>query len=352
MVSLREKDGVGGVGGGLSPAGAAAGVALSLSGSVAGEIIYPKAVEAFLSTTDRPPCCQSAGGGIFTAPAAETAETNSTVESNGSASNRSSAAAGLPPISCRCYEGTTGKLSGRRHDPREALEALRPASRSPPQQLHLTGANPGKSGRSHGGGQDASAGPGFSGRGGVDDVEGGSEEEPPTMPEVAVDPLGAVLLLCEVLRGEERVSAVEAVGPTLRRECCGWVLDHLAALFPGWVDAASSASAAGGAVDAATDVWASGQGVASALCDEVATALGLFACRRALNGEFREAQARLGARGVLAWLQQVTDRRHVIRTALAWSLGATGTNGRKGFAFHVGMGIFVFKRQSQDWVSA
>lgn len=113
---------------------------------------------------------------------------------------------------------------------------------------------------------------------------------------VPADPLGAVLLLCEVLRGEERVSAAGAVGPTLQRECCGWVLDHLAALFPGWVE---TAACAGGAVDAVRG--ATGQGLASALCGEVATALGVFVCRRALNGEFQEAQARLRARSSLTW---------------------------------------------------
>lgn len=304
VASLCDKDGVDGVDGGLSPAEAGAGAGAALSGSVAGSIIYPKAVEAFLSNTDRPPCCQGAGGRVLTAAAAAAAlETNPTC--NGSAGSRSSAAAGPPPISCRCYEGTTGELSGRSHDPQEALEALRPASRSPPQQLRRTDSNPGKSSRtSHGG--DASTRPGSAGKGkgkgegGVDN--GGSESEEPatttmTTEAVDVDPLGAVLLLCEVLRSEGRVSAAaEAVGPRLRlqRECCGWVLDHLAALFPGWVDTAS-VSAAGDFVGAATDARAaSAQGVAPALCDEVATALGLFVCRRALNGEFQEAQVRQG----------------------------------------------------------
>lgn len=296
VASLRENDGVDGDGDGArtgSPAGvslsssSSSSLSLSLSGSVAGEIIYPKAVEAFLSTTDRPPCSKSASGRILTAAAAmKTSSTStSTSTSNGSSS----------PVqrSCRCYEetGTTGDLSGRCHDPREALEALRPASRSPPHPPHRTDSTPGDSSRgNHGRG--GSGEPGSSGKGGADDSDVGSGE--PAMA-VAVDPLGAVLLLCEVLRSEERVSAVGAVGPRLQRECCGWVLDHLAALFPDWIEAASTA---GDVVDADAG-RSSGQGLASALCDEIATALGLFVYRRALNGEFQEAQARLGARRVV-----------------------------------------------------
>lgn len=274
-----------------------------LSGSVAGEIIYPKAVEAFLSTTDRPPCWQNAGGRISTT-AARAVETNSTGNSSaGSSGSRRSSSSPPPEISCRCYERTAGELNGRRHDPREALEALRPASRSPPQHVHRAGSNPGKTSRSNGRHGDGSARPGSEGKGVVDGGDGGSEEQK-TVEEVAVDPLGAVLLLCEVLRGEERLSAAGAVGPRLQREFCGWVLDHLAALFPGWVETASSSSSSAGDGDGdgdgdATDGRASGRGVAaSVLCDEVATALGLFVCRRARSGEFQEAQARLGARGV------------------------------------------------------
>lgn len=276
VASLRRSVGVDG-----APAGAPAGAALS--GSVAGEIVYPKAVEAFLSTTGRPPCFQSARARKSTAAAAM--ETNYTSAGSGSSSPART--------SCRCYEGTSGTLSGRTHDPREALEALRPASRTPPQHhLHRTDSPPpGESSRSSHGGSE-STGVKSSEQGGADDCDGGGKE-PAAVMAVPTDPLGAVLLLCEVLRGEGRVSAAGAVGPRLQRECCGWVLDHLAALFPGWVETAACAGDTVGALRA------SGQGVASALCDEVATALGLFVCRRAVDGEFQEAQARLGARRVL-----------------------------------------------------
>ena len=278
VASLRRSVGVNG-----APAGAPAGAALS--GSVAGEIVYPKAVEAFLSTTGRPPCFQSARARKSTAAAAAM-ETNYTSAGSGGSSSPAR-------TSCRCYEGTPGTLSGRTHDPREALEALRPASRTPPQhRLHRTDSPPpGESSRSSHGGSE-STGVKSSEQGGADDYDGGGKE-PAAVMAVPTDPLGAVLLLCEVLRGEDRVSAAGAVGPRLQRECCGWVLDHLAALFPGWVETAACAGDAVGALRA------SGQGVASALCDEVATALGLFVCRRAVNGEFQEAQARLGARRVL-----------------------------------------------------
>eukprot|EP00752_Nemacystus_decipiens_P009138 g8162.t1 len=276
VASPRENVGVDG-----APAGGPAGAALS--GSVAGEIIYPKAVEAFLSTTDRPPCFESPGDRIPTAAAATaTMETNSTRISSRSSSGSSHQA----QTSCRCYEGMAGALSGWSHDPRQALEALRPATRSPlPPQLRRTDPTPEKSSRvGHSG--DGSAAAGLSGHGGADDSDSGGGE-PATATATAVDPLGAVLLLCEVLRGGDRVSAAGAVGPTLQRECCGWVLDHLAALFPGWVE---TASCAGDAVDVGRS---SGQGVALALCDEVATALGLFVCHRALTGEFEEAQVQL-----------------------------------------------------------
>lgn len=255
------------------------GAGTALSGGVAGGIIYPKAAEAFLSTTDRPPCCQ-------TASAAAAIGGVSSAASVPNANGARDAAAPTAPASCRCYEGgeAGGGLSGRRHDPCEALEALRPACRPPPPPPQQTrnGADRGNGGRGRGGA--AGVGTGSAGTGGVND-----DGERPSTAAAAVDPLGAVLLLCEFLRGEERASAAAAVGPGLRRECCGWVLDHLAALCPGWVETASASSSAAGA---GVDAGASGEELPAALCDEVSTALGSFVSRRALNGEFRRAQVR------------------------------------------------------------
>ncbi|CAM9884361.1 unnamed protein product [Pylaiella littoralis] len=300
LASLRVKNGV-------DYAGAAGAAGVGFPGGVAGGIIYPKAVEAFLSTTDRPPCCQSAdvcrdGGGASAAAATEV-EANS-AGGNGCAAGVSAtrAAAGATAAattarmaagtgSCRCYEQTTGAFAGRKHDPWEALDALRPANRLP---LPWTDPNRGRNSKSHGENASGAGGIPAGGTGGADncgsDADGG-EGPKVSSSAAAVDPLGAVLLLCEVLRREGWVSAAAAVAaPRLRRECCGWMLDHLAALFPNWVEVESFSA---GDPGAAADVRNSEHGVAAALCDEVAAALGLFVSRQALNGEFQEAQVQL-----------------------------------------------------------
>ncbi|CAM9720756.1 unnamed protein product [Ectocarpus sp. 6 AP-2014] len=251
------------------------------AGGVAGCIIYPKAVEAFLSTTDEPPCCQSGvsatgrGENGSRSPPTSSKKAGPLVDAGGSSCAAFSSAGGAAERernlrrSCRCYEGTTtGPLSGRRHDRWEALEALRPTPNRPPPNRPPPIADPTRtSSRS----SDASA---------ATDDSRDAVHEPESSP--AVDPLGAVLLLCEFLRRGygTALAAGGARGPR-REACCAWVLEHLAALFPGWVD---SAAAGGGG----------GQGgAAAALTGEVSATLGVFVCRRAMDGEFQEAQVQL-----------------------------------------------------------
>lgn len=291
-----------------------------LSGVVAG-LVYPRAAEAFLSTAEPPPCHHQ--------PFAITPSGSS---SSGSSSSGSSGV-------CRCYErgvaeeGEGGVRAGveaglsssssersRRHEPWEALEALRPTRLAPsPQTGHsTTDAVAAAASEAPGAGLGSAAG-----RSGEDIRDSGATscnegEEGPR----AVDSLGAVLLLCEVLRCEGEGRRVLSHSITSRLpECCGWVSDHLAALFPAWVeeavtDSAAEAAAAGlknkGAVEgvgqaaanatskqpllsastAGAEATAAGGEIAVALCDEASTALGLFVSRQALNGEFEEAQVR------------------------------------------------------------
>lgn len=289
-------------------------------------------MDAFLSTIDRPPCGPSvtplAATAARTGAKGGVSEGRERTSSGGGATNNVRAAEGAeaaaraagragsarpsePSVSCRCYEGAAGPFPGRRHDPWEGLEALRPPGRrrpppTPPRPSSRTGGSTegGLKGRGgENGDQGSEAEGGDAGRdggsssgggaGGGSDVEGGGRS-------TAVDPLGAVLLLCEVLRRSEGrwTSTSTPASPSIlrRRErcCCAWVLDHLAALFPGWVEAASVADAAPGTAASADHAGVAGRELASALCNEVAIALGLFVCRRALSGEFQEAQVRRG----------------------------------------------------------
>ncbi|CAN0162492.1 unnamed protein product, partial [Ectocarpus sp. 13 AM-2016] len=239
------------------------------AGGVAGCIIYPKAVEAFLSTTDEPPCCQSGvsatgrGENGSRSPPTSSREDSPLVNAGGSSCVAFSSAGGVAERernlrrSCRCYEGTTtGPLSGRRHDPWEALEALRPPNR-PPLVTDPTRTN------------DLSI---------ATDDSCDAAHELESSP--AVDPLGAVLLLCEFLRrGYGAAPAAGGAQGPRREACCAWVLDHLAALFPSWVDSAAAAGGQGG--------------TSAALTGEVSATLGVVVCRRAMDGEFQEAQVQL-----------------------------------------------------------
>ncbi|CAM9669000.1 unnamed protein product, partial [Scytosiphon promiscuus] len=278
----------------------------AVSGGVAGGIIYPKAVEAFFSTTNRLPCCQSADAGpipddVTTAEGAEASGEAARMAGRGGARGERRTGGGVlraARVSCRCYEGSAGPFSGRRHDPWEALEALRPTGRAPatqtppppPSSTSRAGDSTEGSLHNH---VEARVDPGSNVEGGGVDGGGGGSGDTLT----AVEPLGAVLLLCEVLRRSDGrwMSSAEPAPPTIlrrRERCCAWVLDHLAALFPGWVEVASAATDAGASASAALE-HASGRGAAFALCDEVASALGLFVCRRALDGEFQQAQVQL-----------------------------------------------------------
>ncbi|CAN0345817.1 unnamed protein product [Ectocarpus sp. 12 AP-2014] len=216
------------------------------AGGVAGCIIYPKAAEAFLSTTAEPPCCQSGvsatgrGENGSRSPPSSSRKASPLVDAGGSSCAAFSSAGGVAERernlrrSCRCYEGTTtGPLSGRRHDPWEALEALRPPNRPP-----LITDPTRTSSRSN----DSSTA--------TDDSRDAAHELESSP---AVDPLGAVLLLCEFLRrGYGAATAAGGARGPRREACCAWVLDHLAALFPGWVDSAAAAGGQGGTSAALT----------------------------------------------------------------------------------------------------
>lgn len=338
-----------------NPEGSSSGVGPVAESSwelVAG-IVYPKAAEAFLSTAGCPPCVTvtsadgteprqgvaaaraagawaavEAAAAMTTKPRAQGGtrpllassgsshsfgsagtEEDSHGEARGvgdvpSGTDESQGPGGSAAAVCRCYKGgggggdvseeggggagqkgTLSSLSvtrvagaavvaeaveaGRRHDPWGALEALRPAT-LPTRQERNTGGGEGDSIDDGGAGE---GGRGCQGGGALEDTGG-------------VDPVGAVLLLCEALGCEGRL-AIE-VSARLD-QCCGWILDHLAALFPSWVEAAAVASAGTG--PASKDIIL-GEGVATALCAEAAAALGLFVIRRALRGEFEEAQVR------------------------------------------------------------
>lgn len=267
-------------------------------------LVYPRTTEAFLSTAGPPPCFQrgggSGGGGdggggravegakkvAAGAPVPGAAEPGDARVGAGRKSNSGSGdvAGGAwlgegreEGCGCRCYEGgpsegggageKTSALERRgRHDPWEALEALRPKE-------HVLADSSG--GRTTGLGEVDKDGGG----------DGGGNAEAG-----AADAVGAVLLLCEALRSEGVLS--ESVTSRLS-ECCGWVLSHLAALFPGWVESASAAAMQTGDARAPMEEARQEQlDLAVALCDEAATALGAFVSRRALSGEFDEAQVR------------------------------------------------------------
>ncbi|CAM9538538.1 unnamed protein product, partial [Hapterophycus canaliculatus] len=320
LASRRAQDGAGARGGSSVTASGS----VAATAGVAGGIIYPKAVESFLSTTDRPPCCPSAGAGaarpVATAartgandgvavsgePAGDVTDNVLAAEEAGTAGAAAATAARIaerrgaastrrsdaePPVSCRCYEGAAaGPFSGRRHDPWEALEALRPPGRGPSPRTPSPPPPPTPSSRT---GDLTNETLDNCGR--INPDPGGGGKSP------AVDPLGAVLLLCEVLsRGYGRwISPAAPEAPMIlrRREgcCCAWLLDHLAALFPGSVEVAPATDVAPSVAACAFAAPGSvlGREAASDLCNTVAVALGLFVSRRALDGENQEAQVQL-----------------------------------------------------------
>lgn len=282
--------------------------------------VYPQAKEAFLSLVGPPPCSETAAsngphpmaagstapiaavkgteGGALVAPSCAGPETIGGVGAGSEAQGAGVRGAGGGG-DCTCYEGgvvaregdeTASKSAAaaavQRHDPWEALEALRPPKAIVKAKEPRSTDSSVRSGAHVAGASELDRG-----RGGGD-------------PGAGADPLGSALLLCETLRFEGRLA--EALPPRLA-ECCGWVLDHTAALFPGWVDAAIGASgtaagagrggSAGGSPVAAATAGGGGsvggEGVvAAALFDDAAAAIGACVSRRALNGEFEEAQVR------------------------------------------------------------
>lgn len=230
--------------------------ASSLPAVVAGRL-YPQTKEAFLSICGPLPCFvhRAGGGSISTEP--EVSEST-----------------------CRCFEssskpgknGGEGLPSRQRHDPWESVEALRPVR--PPGESRSGGtAEISRSNVRNGAAEEENG-------------SGGSNGD--RLP--VEDTVGAVLLLCEALRSKGKLS--RTVSSRLL-ECCAWVLDHLAALFPGWVEAATAGSGLDGGVGGSTGSDAfEGDTMAAILCNEAGIALGLFVARRAMTGDFEGAQVR------------------------------------------------------------
>lgn len=178
---------------------------------------------------------------------------------------------------CRCFESSSNGGEGvplrlRQHDPWECLEALRPGR--PPGESRSGGATEKSRANVRNGAADEEDRSGRS-NGGRLPVE---------------DTVGAVLLLSEALRSKEKLSGTVS---SRLFECCAWVLDHLAALFPIWVEAATAGSGMDGGQGGSSggDVFA-GDSMAVALCDEAGITLGLFVARRAMTGNFEGAQVR------------------------------------------------------------
>lgn len=226
-------------------ASAGASPASSLPAVVAGRL-YPQTKEAFLSICGPPPCFVHRAGSIPTEP--EVSEST-----------------------CRCFESSSNEGEGvplrRGHDPWEALEALHPVR---------------PSGESRSGGTTEKSRANIrNGAADEEDESGGSNGD--RLP--VEDTVGAVLLLSEALRSKGKLS--RTVSSRLL-ECCAWVLDHLAALFPSWVEAATDGGVGG---SSGGDVF-TGDSMAVVLCDEAGITLGLFVARRAMTGDFEGAQVR------------------------------------------------------------
>lgn len=262
----------------------------SLAGIVA-DVVYPRVVEALLSAAGPSPCCpgERRCGAEKKAAVGLVSEESSAAPG---AATVSAAAADVPSdvggvaggrgISggdgyCRCYPsadsevaeerakrgGSKRRQRGQHHDPWEALEALRPAQ--PPQPPPSSSGGAGGSGGASGAG---------------------------TAPSESFS-LGAVLLLCEVLRCEEiRLSK----STSLRvGECCAWMLDHLSFIFSTWVETAAAVPNAAGAGEEGSS-WRERERVVRALCQEAASALGCYVSRRAVQGGFEAAQVGRGDR--------------------------------------------------------
>lgn len=259
VLALRDPDVTGGRGD-----GGRASVAVIMARAV-----FPRAVEAFLSILAPAPCHGDDSRPGNTGPRGEGAE-------GGSAS--------CPCFAfgdARCPSGTAPArpTEPMGHDPWDALEALRPTR--PPGKEFLPGRQPGGGGLPSPG-RDAPPDPLRRDSGGAGAGDGSAHPES----------LGAALLLCEVLRAQERLSETVAARLDL---CCAWALEHVAGLFVGWVETASASAGrererdpeAGG--ESKSDVELA---VAAALCDAVATSLAARLTRLGLGGQMEEAQVR------------------------------------------------------------
>lgn len=259
---------------------------------VVADVVYPRAVEALLSAAGPPPCCpgecrcgveKKTEGGLGSeesppAPGVAVSAESADVE-NGVGRAGEGGSEGISGCDCcRCYhssdsemaEEEDGSLGGSRrrqrrqhHDPSEALEALHPGQ--PPQPAPHANS------------------------GGLGGSEGASGVGVPS----ERFSLGAILLLCEAVRCEEtRLS--KSVSLRLG-EYCRWMLDHLSITFPSWVETAAARNRAGVGGDGSS--WSERERVVRALCQEAAAALGCYVSRRAVQGDFEEAQVGGGEGG-------------------------------------------------------
>lgn len=310
------------------------GPAASVAGVVA-RAVFPRAVEAFLSTIETPPFCGSGSETVgrkmgrdvaATMPATGTCDTSHRGANGGKAAIATSRDDDLRPDArsakrarnvaeeekpshpCRCYDGkgsvepvgsAAGKTNApRRHNPCDALEALR-------FEFPL----------SPGGAASAASSPRDMSADHLSPVDGDAVDK--EIGDLDAVGLGSVLLLCRALRSEARVS--DEVDAKLR-ESCGWVTGYLGKLFVGWLEAASTLceSDAGkdevGACEKDLDV-------ATALSGEVSSALGTYVTGRARRGDVEEAQVREGAAGEVAllrvWCSETGKRR--VERGLVWS---------------------------------
>lgn len=269
----------------------------SLAGIVA-DVVYPRAVEAFLSAAGPSPCwpnehdcdddTKTAG---FVDNADSSASSTTGVKSVNDISQAAAVArnkigedgigggdggCGVDSSRCRCYRSSAGvaamleparrgvsckRQRTKQHDPWDAFEALRPEQQPPQPPLSK---NPGGNGGSR------SA---FAAAVVAEDSEASG--------------IGAVLLLCEALSCEET-----RLSKTVRArlgECCSWILDHLSYLFPSWVEAAAAPEGVGTDKKEARS-WYERARLVSPLCQKAAAALGCYVSRRAVAGEFEDVQ--------------------------------------------------------------
>ncbi|CAM9727937.1 unnamed protein product [Sphacelaria rigidula] len=238
----------------------------SLAGIVA-DVVYPRAVEAFLSAAGPSPCWPNEHDSVA----------RNKIGEDGMGGG--DGGCGVDSSRCRCYHSSAGvaamleparrgvsckRQRTKQHDPWDAFEALRPEQQPPQPPLSK---NPGGNGGSR------SA---FAAAVVAEDSEASG--------------IGAVLLLCEALSCEET-----RLSKTVRArlgECCSWILDHLSYLFPSWVEAAAAPEGVGTDKKEARS-WYERARLVSPLCQKAAAALGCYVSRRAVAGEFEDVQIQI-----------------------------------------------------------